>query len=137
MFIFISIIFSLFQNQPKEVNLEDLRWKYRVLFYFQEDSQEPKTIDSLLQYEIQDRKLVVFIFQDDVVSSSEAFSFSKQTIQHIKKQYALNGKGEQVVLIGLDGGVKMRKAGAPEWEEIFGLIDSMPMRQSEITSRNN
>ncbi len=43
-----------------------------------------------------------------------------------------DGAGFQVLLIGKDGGVKMRSATPVAAERILSLIDSMPMRQQEM-----
>ena len=41
-----------------------------------------------------------------------------------------------VFLIGKDGGIKMRKEKVVPMEEIFRLIDSMPMRQAEMRRKH-
>ncbi|MCR9203572.1 MAG: DUF4174 domain-containing protein [Halobacteriovoraceae bacterium] len=46
------------------------------------------------------------------------------------------GEDDQFLLIGLDGGVKARSNNPFERKEIYGLIDSMPMRQSELKKKN-
>lgn len=43
-----------------------------------------------------------------------------------------DGQGFQVLLIGKDGGIKMRSARPVAAEDILSLIDSMPMRQQEM-----
>jgi hypothetical protein len=40
-----------------------------------------------------------------------------------------------VVLIGKDGGEKLRRSDEVDLGEIFSLIDSMPMRQRERSQR--
>jgi hypothetical protein len=37
-----------------------------------------------------------------------------------------------VLLIGLDGEVKLRQSHAATNEQLFGLIDTMPMRRAEL-----
>jgi hypothetical protein len=39
------------------------------------------------------------------------------------------------VLIGLDGTVKRRWESLPEAEDLFSIIDAMPMRQRELKER--
>jgi hypothetical protein len=39
------------------------------------------------------------------------------------------------VLIGKDGSVKARYNAAPSLDELFALIDGMPMRRAELRSR--
>jgi len=48
----------------------------------------------------------------------------------------LTGMGFQVLLIGKDGGVKLRSSEPVSMKDLFGLIDSMPMRQQEMESKN-
>ena len=42
----------------------------------------------------------------------------------------------EVLLIGLDGGIKLRKNEFISCQELFEVIDQMPMRQSEIRKGN-
>ncbi|MEM9288183.1 MAG: DUF4174 domain-containing protein [Pseudomonadota bacterium] len=46
------------------------------------------------------------------------------------------GGGWQVILVGLDGGVKQRWNRIVTEEDVFGLIDTMPMRQREMKARS-
>jgi hypothetical protein len=43
-----------------------------------------------------------------------------------------NKSGFQVLLIGLDGGVKMDQSEIISCKKLFGTIDSMPMRKAEM-----
>ena len=42
----------------------------------------------------------------------------------------------KIMLYGLDGGMKLSSSTAVNTQEIFDLIDSMPMRRAEIMRRN-
>ena len=46
------------------------------------------------------------------------------------------GAGSQVLLIGKDGGVKLRSTEPVSTDELFALIDSMPMRRREMEERD-
>ena len=48
---------------------------------------------------------------------------------------ALRPRGFQLVLIGKDGGVKLRKPRPWTVRELNRVIDKMPMRQQEIRQR--
>lgn len=43
----------------------------------------------------------------------------------------------EVILIGLDGGVKLRQTEALETKKLFDLINSVPMRQAEMRKNDN
>ncbi len=50
----------------------------------------------------------------------------------LRAQYGIDAARFSVVLVGKDGGVKLRAEEAVPAEELFALIDSMPMRQREM-----
>jgi len=50
-------------------------------------------------------------------------------------KYLKDGEGFSVVLIGLDGGVKLRQNEILETKDLFSIIDGMPMRKDEIRQR--
>lgn len=117
------------------ITLEDLRWKNRVLFVFPAEDQEAafewEISDSLL-VEIEERDLLFFVFGDTLQSNSP-YRFEPQYESFLKKKYALGTKELCWVLIGKDGGSKVRREGiVPDWDELFGIIDAMPMRAREM-----
>ena len=52
----------------------------------------------------------------------------------LRQRFAL-GPGFSALLIGKDGGEKLRSDGPVGADELFPLIDSMPMRQQEMLRR--
>ncbi|NHK28548.1 DUF4174 domain-containing protein [Parvularcula flava] len=55
------------------------------------------------------------------------------TADELRDRFDLTPQDFAVILIGKDGGEKGRWSEPPSWEEdIFPLIDSMPMRQREM-----
>ena len=112
------------------MTIQDLQWKNRVVLYFPEKRDDSLTFsDSVLQ-DIEERKIAYFIFGDSVASNIE-ISFSPTYLQQTENKYRMGYKGDMFVLIGLDGGVKLKKEDTLDWDLIFGAIDAMPMRQSE------
>lgn len=96
----------------------------------------PDSLDKLLSeqnQELKERKLLVFHFVGNELTESNypgqvnLASFNKLNSQEKPSWY----------LIGLDGGVKRRGQEMPALKEIFGTIDSMPMRQSELRRKGN
>jgi hypothetical protein len=49
----------------------------------------------------------------------------------IRKEAGIEGNGFHVILVGKDGGVKLRSDTVIRNVEIFGIIDQMPMRKAE------
>lgn len=121
------------------ITLEDLKWKNRILLVFPSSNASTSDVgemtDSLLT-EISDRDLVYFIFGDSLISNSE-YKFEKAYEKKLRSRYALGSKELCWILIGKDGGSKLKKEGtAPDWELLFATIDAMPMRQREMKRTN-
>ncbi|MBK8211301.1 MAG: DUF4174 domain-containing protein [Rhodospirillales bacterium] len=49
----------------------------------------------------------------------------------IRAALALASTSEAVLLIGLDGELKLRQSRVATNEQLFGLVDAMPMRRAE------
>lgn len=73
---------------------------------------------------------------DKFKEDQKGFHERKLKVLFHSKSIEKFGKNDGYILIGLDGGVKARSKDPFEKKEVFSLIDSMPMRQSEI-KRNN
>lgn len=117
------------------VTLEDLRWKKRVLLVFPNDDGEKDfcwEVPEDLHGELEERDLVYFVFADSLLTNSD-YRFDEAYVEHLKKRYALGSRDLCWVLLGKDGGSKIRKEGvAPDWQELFVNIDSMPLSARKI-----
>jgi len=121
------------------ITLENLKWKNRVLLVFPSlDEETPFNwvmSDSLL-LEIEERDMIYFVLGDSLMTNSN-FYFDEGYEEKLRVRYALGSKNLCWVLLGKDGGSKLRKEGMnPDWELLFATIDAMPMRRKEI-NRNN
>ena len=58
------------------------------------------------------------------------------TAPELRARFQVPAEEFCVVLVGKDGGVKLREVAPVEATRLFALIDSMPMRQREITGQN-
>jgi hypothetical protein len=117
------------------ITLEDLRWKSRVLLVFPSQTEHTSNrwdmTDSLLG-EIADRELIFFVFGDTLISNS-SFRFEEDYEKKLRSRYALGSRELCWILLGKDGGSKLKKEGsAPDWKLLFATIDAMPMRQREM-----
>jgi len=80
-----------------------------------------------------DRDIVLFNLTGQDSSLSPKTDFDVKEIQSFLK---LDSKVFQFILIGKDGGVKLRSDKIISLERVFGLIDSMPMRRAEMRRKN-
>jgi hypothetical protein len=60
---------------------------------------------------------------------------SPEDTQKLRRRFGVRPGRFTVILIGKDGGVKMLREDRVELQEIFDLIDSMPMRQQEMQEK--
>ena len=142
--VLVILIIVLIPTSSQAQVLEDYLWKNRVLIVKtdQEDNQLYKTQLQELTRDKQgliERKLVLF-FKTDKALNIKDYSTSQQIEDTINVNdsdailQVLNSEFE-VILIGLDGSIKLRQNQFLPLEELFRIIDSMPMRQSEIRSK--
>jgi hypothetical protein len=130
---FYFILLAIFSNSfGEEITLDNLKWKNRVVLFFPDSTKSENLDFDFLKEELQDRKLVYFIFNEDEVLSNSDFTFSSEHKNSITSKYRMGYTKNCWVLIGLDGGVKVKKEGNLDWDFIFRTVDSMPMRKSEM-----
>jgi hypothetical protein len=123
-----------------DLDLDALRWKNRVLVLF-----SPSESDVSFQLQKQglasstegvlDRELMVLEIIEKGQSRAGNQLLSQKSVQNIRRRLGVQAGPFQVLLIGKDGGVKLRSSEPVSVKDIFGLIDSMPMRQQEMESR--
>lgn len=113
--------------QPAGVSdLSEFLWTNRPIVVFADTEADPRfqqQIDALLQGEAEmlDRDVVVLTDTDPAAGSP--------------LRTKLRPRGFQLVLIGKDGGVKLRKPFPWSVRELSRSIDKMPLREREIRER--
>lgn len=66
----------------------------------------------------------------------QSFSYSEKSAEW--KKWKIDGTGLfTFLLIGRDGGEKLRSSDVVTAEKLFSLIDAMPMRQNEVERSRN
>lgn len=128
---FLFLLFIIFMAQDKPKTLDDFRWENRIVLYFPQNSSQWTSPDDSLKQMIEERKIKYFVVSDSLISNAE-IEFTPDYIKRINSKYKMGTKNSSWVLIGLDGGAKVRKEELLDWGYIFKTIDAMPMRQSEI-----
>lgn len=114
-------------------SLSALRWNKRVVIVFGE-ADDPRMGRQIRLFEqnkadLSDRDMVLIRVSGDaaeVVYGDEV----QPDAQRLRAEAGVR-TGFAVVLVGKDGGVKARHDDVVAEDEIFGLIDSMPMRRAE------
>ncbi len=124
-------------------NAQDLsshQWEDRILLIFTESKNNPefeKQISALQENlkGLKERKLVVYQITPKQVKKGFLANSEWQENENFYSKKTKNSPFE-IQLIGLDGGIKMTGRNFTEPLEIFGKIDSMPMRRAEMRDNN-
>lgn len=119
--------------------LESFKWKKRVLLLFSITQNEKcftKQISTvrLAMDDYEERDVVILCLTNGKVSDEEGNLLA--TISPKDKLNTLVGQQFGIVLIGKDGGEKLRSIEPVSNEVIFALIDAMPMRKSEMSKKH-
>lgn len=115
-------------STPDSDNLSDFLWQSRPIVVFADSENDPRFEQQLTLLQAQaaalaERDVVVLTDTDPSVTSD------------LRKK--LRPRGFMIVLIGKDGGIKLRKASPWDVREVSRVIDKMPMRQREVRERRS
>lgn len=127
---FFSISMSFGQN------LDSHRWNDRLLILLAETPENKlfkKEYQTLLKVRkgLNERKLVIYLITPNRQKHSiPGLNWIASTRQF--KALKKTDKTCEIILIGLDGGVKLRRDTFISAQQLFDVIDAMPMRASEL-----
>lgn len=138
------IIFSFSMNcsQAQIQSLDDFQWKNRLLVLYTSNENSVKIDDQLAEIlkaknEFQERDLKVIILKNQMVKIWNSTKRHSLNFDQIIQELNINTeKNYQNLLIGKDGGVKLRADSPISNQKLFSTIDVMPMRQREMKDRN-
>ena len=130
------IIYSMVSNQllANDVILSDveqLQWDNRIILALADRQSEAEVMSQLYhaKSEIDERDLLWFVINAEQLMSNYEGEISKDFARNIHEKYLTNAVIS--VLIGKDGRVKDRQT-VFSLNSMFLLIDSMPMRRTEM-----
>lgn len=123
-------------------DLKSYRWKNRLLLVFSPTASEPgfAAFDRSLaeqRLEVTDRDLIVFRIFEEGSSRVEQKPLAREDAQELRRRFRVASGRFSVILIGKDGGVKMKRESRVDPAEIFDRIDSMPMRRQEMRNKGD
>lgn len=130
---FLLLTFSSLSSQ----DLDQHRWEQRVILIFGQPpkadlfQQQLKLLSSTTE-KLDDRDLIIYRFFAGKGWGPDDNLLEMPRVEPIRSRYNPNKNDFQFVLIGKDGGVKLQSEQVVEMNQLFGLIDSMPMRRAEM-----
>ena len=136
---------SLFAMNLNAQDLKNHRWEDRILIIKTLDATNEQFLAQLAEFkntneEMKERRFVLYTILGDVYTQIN-YKNPKQLYTTDKTSGRLanildDNKLFEVILIGLDGGIKLRQTKVLTKKELFDTVDSMPMRRSELRKKN-
>ena len=124
-------------HQQPAFDLGAFRWENRLLLVFAPTPQDTAYQDLKRQvqrrqqdFDERDMLLIEVLAQGSSRVGDEVLS--PAAADGLRRQFGIAPAQFGVILIGKDGGVKLRANQPTPLAEVFGLIDTMPMRRREM-----
>ena len=136
-FYFLSIFtFSAMINSCQAQTLKTLQWQNRLILVMADDTSNlnfKKQITHLTKNKeaLTERKLIIYKVLPNQYSKGLEIVELKSS-NDLNKKYNPKQKPFKVVLIGLDGRVKLEQTEIITIEQLKSIIDAMPMRKNEM-----
>ena len=140
----LTLTLGLFLGQGQSAlaqgfDLDGLRWERRPLLVFAPSAEAPLALalrDALGRADagLFDRDMVVIEVYGNDAARADGAPLPSGTAARLRQRFGVAATQELVVLVGKDGGEKLRTA-SPDLDAVFRLIDTMPMRRREMGDR--
>jgi hypothetical protein len=138
------ILISLTVWTPREtlsMDLTQFQRKNRLLLIFAQDGNHPLFQDLQSQIlaqkaEVDDRDLIVFEVPAQGPARMNTNTLDRKEADSIRNHFAIPSDEYSLILVGKDGGIKLKRKDQVDLKEVFELIDSMPMRQNEMRQKS-
>lgn len=123
------------------LDLENFRWKNRLILIFSPSKTDTVYLRQIRELEnekkaLEDRDIVVLhIFPQG--GFYDTHKINQGSAKALRKNYRIAENQFMLILVGKDGGTKLKENKMTHLSQILGLIDSMPMRIQEMKTQKN
>ena len=116
-------------------DIADYTWKNRIIILYNDNINSEEVNSALKEIkqsniEFEERDIIVFIYVNGKFVNTSNNSINLKTPDALPISY------DGYILIGKDGGIKLKAAYPINLVALFNRIDSMPMRMSEMKLKN-
>lgn len=127
----------LMSARAMAAELSDYLWQSRPLLVFAPTDGDPRLAETMRRIEASrcdfaDRDMVLGRIVADGTSTLDGRVIDTTAAQRLASQFGIGANSFSVVLIGKDGGEKLRVDDVPDLQVIYAVIDGMPMRGREM-----
>ena len=133
---------SIQNTQAQKFLLDTYCWENRLILIVAENPEDGKMAEQLKLFQneqeaLTDRKLLIFKIH---AGGCTVYNSSMKPIQNTENKDLFEEVGSsstpfQILLIGLDGGIKMKRNRITDPSVFFAEIDTMPMRRNEMRGK--
>jgi len=122
-------------------NLSTHQWKNRLILILVNDTPPPELQGQLTEFRthsvgIKERKLEIYQIQPNQFQRGLNTDNEWINSDELYKKYKSGDTPFEVILIGLDGGIKLTQNDILTCEKLFAIIDAMPMRRRELRRKS-
>ncbi len=126
------------QNPPSPTTLAALRDRYRPLLLFAASPGDPSLLAQMTRLKdhapgLNERDVLVIAIPFNTPSPT-AISLTADDAEAARRRFRVAPTDFAAILLGKDGGEKLRSSKPIAFERLSEKIDSMPMRKNEIRS---
>ena len=134
-FRFLIILILFLSNTMNAQELVSYRWENRIVLIITNNEKAEKYQNQLELLAsasgLEERKLIIYrVMPNQFTLGLKDLSWI--TSSKLYEKYHSIDNGFEVILIGLDGTVKLRQTEILSTEKLFSTIDVMPMRRAEL-----
>lgn len=131
---------TAFAQSTAKIDLKQYRWKNRLILVFAPSATDSSYLKvkqkiNQLNNQIIERDIVLFHLFENGKSFVGDSVLDKKSVDSLRKLYQVKPGKPSLILIGKDGGKKLRQQEVIDFKSIFDRIDAMPMRQLEMKQR--
>lgn len=137
----IALVVSTALGSPtaSAAELNDYRWERRPLLLFAPADSDPRLAETLSRIEASrcdfiGRDMVIGVVVTEGTSTLDGQVVNADQSRRLREQFAIGDSAFSAVLIGKDGGEKLRVDEVPDLRRIYAVIDGMPMRNREVSA---
>ncbi|WP_158275629.1 DUF4174 domain-containing protein [Marinilabilia rubra] len=136
------LVIASFLNTTLPMAAQDLsshEWKDRLLLVLTTENSEDLYKEQMELFKddidgLEERKLVVYsVMPEQYKKGIQCEKWIEST--SLNDQYRKGDKGFEIILLGLDGRVKLRQSEVLSIEKLFRTIDAMPMRRNKMRNK--
>ena len=125
--------------QAMAAELSDYLWERRPLLLFAPTESDPRLVETMRRIEASrcdfaERDMVLGRILAEGTSTLDGRVLDSNQAQRLVSKFGISTNSLIVVLIGKDGGEKLRVANVPDLQAIYAVVDGMPMRARETSA---